>query len=286
MGIDTHRIHSLLSNVPDIQKLMSIIAYKKLSPQLFIKLRAALRIFFEHPLLLQELHRLGLSEEDSSAILHLYNHLGQMLKDDEDFGEDMDFIRDGYNGRIDELRKIAYHSDELLLQYQQELSTTTGVANVKLKYVMNQGYFIEITNKDIAPFERNLEGQATNPKFAVVRRNTLKGAQRYVSEYLEQVQGQILEAKDELIAMEFSFLEQTRAKIALITKELTRFAEWIAWLDVYTSYALLSHEHGYTQPELSPTYRLDIVEGRHPVIEAFLPRDQQFIPNDLGMYEE
>lgn len=288
LGIDTHKIHSLLHNVADIQKLISSISYKKLHPQLFVRLRATLRIFWDTPLLFAELTRLGLSEHDASAVQHLYNHLGQVLKDDADFGDDMNFIRDGYNERIDELRKIAYHSDELLMQYQQELSTTTGVNNVKLKYVMNQGYFIEITNKDILVFERNLE-QANphgDPKYNVVRRNTLKGAQRYVSEYLEQVQSQILEAKDELIAMEFSFLEQARAKIALIIKELHAFAETIAWLDVYSSYALLAKEKNYCKPELLLTNRLAIQEGRHPVIEEFLPRDQQFIPNDLGMNQE
>ena len=121
-GLDTHRIHSILNTVSDIPKLMTMILYKKLTPSLFIKLRATLRIFFEHSLLMKELTRLGLSDEDKNAVQHIYNHLQQLLKNDEDYREDIDFIRDGYQEHIDELRKIAYHSDELLLQYQQELS--------------------------------------------------------------------------------------------------------------------------------------------------------------------
>jgi len=84
------------------------------------------------------------------------NFLNQLLKDDNEYKEDIDFIRDGYNAEIDNLRQIAYHSDELLLAYQQELCQVTGITNVKLKFIMNQGYFIEITNKDIAIFEKKM----------------------------------------------------------------------------------------------------------------------------------
>lgn len=137
-GIDTHRIHAILNNVSDIPKLMTTILYKKLTPNVFIRLRSTLRIFFENSLLFKELSRLGLRDEDATAAQHVCNHLQQLLKNDEDFSEDMDFVRDGYHEKIDELRKIAYHSDELLMQYQKELSELSRVNNVKLKYVMNQ----------------------------------------------------------------------------------------------------------------------------------------------------
>ena len=183
-GGDTHKIHAILAWVSDIQKLLSTLVYKKLNPQVFIRLRATLRIFFDSAFLCVELTRLGLSDVLFSQVQHIYNHLQQLLKDDNDFQEDMNFIRDGYHTDIDDLRKIAYHSDEMLMHYQQELSIRSGVTNVKLKYVMNQGYFIEITNKDVEVFERKLtdvlRGELENDaaeKYTVVRRNTLKGAQ-------------------------------------------------------------------------------------------------------------
>jgi DNA mismatch repair protein MutS len=137
-SIDTHKIHAALNTVSDLPKLMTTILYKKLTPSTFIKLRATLRIFFEQTMLMKELIRLGLRDEDMSAVQHVFNHLQQLLKNDEDFHEDIDFVRDGFNDKVDELRKIAYHSDELLLQYQKELAEISGVNNVKLKYVMNQ----------------------------------------------------------------------------------------------------------------------------------------------------
>jgi DNA mismatch repair protein MutS len=138
VGVDTHKISAALATVTDIQKVMSTLLYKKLSPNVYIKLRATLRIFFDSAFLCKELTRLGLSDEHFTQVQHLYNHLQQLLKDDNDFQEDMNFIRDGYHADIDELRKVAYHSDELLMHYQQELSLRSGINTVKLKYVMNQ----------------------------------------------------------------------------------------------------------------------------------------------------
>ena len=97
----------------------------------------------------------------------------QLLKNDEEYKDDIDYIRDGYNEKIDELRKIAYHSDELLLQYQQELAQAAGIPNVKVKYVLNQGYFLEVTNKDIENFEKKISKDG-DEKFSLIRRNTLK----------------------------------------------------------------------------------------------------------------
>ena len=69
---------------------------------------------------------------------HLYNYLEQLLKNDDEFHDDIDFIRDGYHTQIDEMRTIADHSDEVLLQYQQELARIANIPNVKVKFVLNQ----------------------------------------------------------------------------------------------------------------------------------------------------
>jgi len=280
------RIHHLLANVRDIPKLVTTILYKKLLPNTFIKLRATLRIFFEHSFLLDELKILWLSETSQNYIQNLYNYLEQLLKNDEDYKDDIDYIRDGYNEKIDELRKIAYHSDDLLLQYQQALAQAAGIPNVKVKFVLNQGYFLEVTNKDIESFETKLSNsefkiQNSEWKFDIVRRNTLKWGQRYSSPYLEHLETKILEAKSELSTMEREFLQQAKSKITNGIKELHEFAERISRLDLFVAQALLVHEKKFTKPVFVQNDTLHIIEGKHPVIEEFLPRDQQFIPNDL-----
>ncbi len=93
-------------------------------------------------------------------------------------------------------------------------------------------------------------------------------------------------AKNELRQMEGELLEQAKAKIANGTKELHEFAERVSRLDLFVSQALLAHEKKYTKPLFVKNEALKIIEGRHPVIEEFLPRDQQFIPNDLKLNSE
>lgn len=282
------RIHQLLSTVRDIPKLISILLYKKLLPSTFIKLRATLKIFFENKFLLEELTHVWLNEDTKWHVQYLYNHLEQILKNDDEYKDDIDFIRDGYQDKIDELRKIAYHSDDLLMQYQQELAQTAGIPNVKVKYVLNQWYFLEVTNKDIENFETKLSrmDKKWDGKFDMIRRNTLKWGQRYSSPYLENLQINILKAKDDLRTLEFTLLQQAQQKIAEWTSQLNDFAQRIAWLDLFVSQALLAKEKHFVKPEFIPGESLTIVEWRHPVIEKYLPLDQQFIPNDLSLNGE
>lgn len=284
----TQRIHHLLRLVRDIPKLVSLLTYKKLLPSTCIKLRATLRIFFEQSFLLEELHYMWLTDTTHSFLQHLYNYLEQLLKNDDEFHEDMDFIRDGYTPQIDEMRTIAYHSDELLLQYQQELARIANIPNVKVKFVLNQWYFLEVTNKDIDTFERALAHVHDDPlgKFNVSRRNTLKGGQRYSSPYLENLQVRILQAKDDLRVLEFTLLKQAQQKIITWSKELYVFAECISWLDVCVSQALLAQEKHFTQPIFVENEGIHIIQGRHPVIENYLPNNQQFIPNDLVLHDK
>ncbi len=299
----TKRIRQLLSHVRDIPKLVSSILYKKTLPNTFIKLRATLRIIFGNSFLLEELTALWLSDESRWSVQHLFNHLEQILKNDDEYHDDIDFIRDGYQDQIDELRKIAYHSDDLLMQYQQELAQIAWIPTVKARFIINQWYFLEVTNKDIEMFEKKMEERLKmenwglrfenwglrvengvwKERYSIVRRNTLKWGQRYSSPYLENLETDILKAKDNLRTLEFQLLHQAQQKISEGIQWLHELAEKIARLDLFVSQALLSQEKHFSKPEFIPWSRLTIVEWRHPVIEKYLPLDQQFIPNDLQL---
>ena len=107
-----------------------------------------------------------------------------------------------------------------------------------------------------------------------------------MSPYLDTIQSQVLSAKDDLVSREFLLLQDAKEKISQISKSLTAFAECIAWLDIYTSHALLAKEKNFSKPEFTNNSQLSIIDGRHLVIEEFLPRDLQFIPNDLKMLDD
>jgi DNA mismatch repair protein MutS len=188
----------------------------------------------------QELITLGMSEEEKTQLFQLWELLQKALKADEEIKLDMDYISDGYHEEVDRLRTIAYHSDELLLDYQQFLVRATKITNVKLKFIMNQGYFIEVTQKDMPAFERALPPTATDAKLQLSRRQTLKDNQRYLSPYLEEIQQAILSSKDELIKVEFSLLERLAQQVSTISGTLATLAQKIAELDVYGSHALFA----------------------------------------------
>lgn len=150
-------------------------------------------------LMLEELKKLGLENQEIQDGIEVFELLKKALKPEEELLGEHDYIAEGYSEKIDKLRKIAYHSDETLLQYQQDLVEATGITNIKLKFIMNQGYFLELTRKDSEAFEGFLKNQSLEEfspeqqaKWNIVRRQTLKGSQRYTSPYLDELEGHIL----------------------------------------------------------------------------------------------
>jgi DNA mismatch repair protein MutS len=225
-----------------------------------------------------ELEKLWLASWSLSACEAFYGYLTNLLKD-EWLNDDIDYVRDGYSSEIDELRRIAYHSDSLLLAYQQELVQATGVQNIKVKYITNQWYTLEVTPKDVDVFEATRI--VWDPKRDIIRRQTLKTGQRYTTLYLDELQNKVLSAQFQLRSREQALIEEAKQMLISIVHELGELAEYIAWLDVYTSHALFAIEKKYVKPELLRDGELCVVNGRHPVIEEYLPHDQDFIPNDL-----
>ena len=277
----------------DIQKLTSSIFYKKLNPIHFLKLRSTLDLFFwwndESKILLKELKLLWLQEDEEKKLKYLHDTLKKMLKSDKEVMDWEYFIADSWNSEVDELRKIAFHSDDLLMQYQQFLVQESGVQNVKMKFVMNQWYFIELTNKDAIQFEEKLwiwNWESDDERLKLYRRNTLKWNQRYSSTYLEKLQENIITAREKLTKLENSLLREMWVIIADNNMEISSFAQKVAELDVFCSHAVFASENRYIQPEMNKKNLIEIIWWRHPVIESYLPLDQQFIPNDLSIWEK
>ena len=276
----------------DLQKLTSSILYKKLSPIPFLKLRTTLNVFFwdneECKIMLNELKFLWLSEEEERQLIELNDSLKKMLKSDEEVINSEYFIADWWNQEADRLKDIAFHSGDLLMQYQQFLVQQSWVQNVKLKFIMNQWYFIELTNKDSVIFEKNLKIWLWNnedERLNLYRRNTLKDNQRYSSLYLERLQEDILTARDQLSKLENNLLKQMWEIIANKNDIISSFAHKVSELDVFCSHAIFAFEHKYVQPEINQNNYIEIIWWRHPVIEAYLPIDEQFIPNDLKIWD-
>lgn len=277
----------------DIVRLISVILYRKLNPVPFVKLRTSLGLFLDErgwlfEVFQEELALLGLSENDRSQLYDLFKLLDKAIKSNEEIMWDIWYITDWYDEVIDQLRKVAFHSDENLMEYQQFLVKTSGINNIKLKNVLNEGFFVEITQKDAPAFKKSLEqNQALSPeKLTLYHRKTLKDNLRFTTPYLENLANTILSAQGKLQAQEMRVLQDLKEEINQISKSLFNFANILAQLDVFCSHAEFTKEKGYVKPEFVDGGNIEIKNARHWVIEEFLPKEMQFIPNDLVMDDE
>ena len=213
-------------------------------------------------------------------LITLHTLLEEAIKPDDELGNNVDeYIRISYDPTVDELRKLVHHADQILLQYHQQLINHLDTNEVKIIFVSNQWYMIEVTPKNINLIEsRKVEG---DEYFDFERRQTLKTGQRYSTPYLDQLQIELLGAKDKLAKQEFLILKDLQAQITSEYHHLAQLAEAVAYLDVYTSMGIFAKQHQYCQPTITSTSWCDILQGRHPVIEAQLGVMDSFIPNDL-----
>ena len=304
-------LHGVLRQMVDMPKIIATLLYKKNTPTTYWKLRYALSLIVTDWkkdadgdttiiwtwAVFAALWEWLVASDSLQTAKDFLQYLHSLLKY-EWLNDDIDYIQDWYDAQIDELRKIAYHSDGLLIAYQQELVQATGIANIKVKYISNQWYVLEVTPKDVDAFES--QSIKWDEKREMIRRQTLKTGQRYTSVYLDELQRKVLSAQFQLRSREQELLEEAKAKLLSTMAAFQEIADWIARLDVYTSHALFVKENKYIKPDMidlkqskseSGTIKTTageffIEDGRHPVIEAFLPHDQEFIPNDLFASKE
>ncbi|MCI6644058.1 MAG: DNA mismatch repair protein MutS, partial [Bacteroidales bacterium] len=179
-------------------------------------------------------------------------------------------IAEGISEELDQLRRISRHGKAYLQEIQQRESERTGIPSLKVAYNNVFGYYIEVRNtyKDRVPAEW-------------VRKQTLVGAERYITQELKEYEEKILGAEDRILALEsqlFSHLVQTTAQHI---SDLQENATLLAILDALHSLATIAKERHYVRPVVDESLTLDIRQGRHPVIETLLPPGEAYIPNDV-----
>ena len=187
---------------------------------------------------------------------------------------DGETIAGGMDATLDELRAIAAGGKDAIAQLQAQERTRTGIGSLKVGYNRVFGYYIEITNanKDLVPADYQ-------------RRQTLTGAERYVTPALKEFEEKVLHATERTELLERQLFEALRAEVAADIGRLQGVATALAQLDVLASLADVAAREGYVRPEVGDDFALEITAGRHPVVERMMPRDQ-FIPNDVALTAE
>ena len=186
-----------------------------------------------------------------------------------------DVIGSGVSEELDELRKIAHGGKQYLLEMQQQQSELTGIPSLKISYNNVFGYYLEVRNayKDKVP-----------PEW--IRKQTLVGAERYITPELKEYEEKILGAEERIYALEVKLygdlVAQVQAQIATIQAD----ARLLARLDVLAGFAELAADRHYCRPQMTGSLELDIKAGRHPVIETLMKPGEEYVPNDIHLDEK
>ena len=184
-------------------------------------------------------------------------------------------IADGVDAELDDLRRIALHGKDYLQQLQQREREATGISSLKLGYNNVFGYYIEVSNthKDKVPEEW-------------IRKQTLTNAERYITEELKEYEEKILGAEGRMIEIEQRIYGALIGSIASSLQPLLRNAALVARIDCLQSFATLARQRRYVRPTLDDGSRIEIKQGRHPVLETLMPVGEEYIPNDIMLDDD
>ena len=268
-----------ISLIGDIERIASRIASLRVLPREFIQLKNSLAALETLKSLLEStdcdvMHTVAAKID---TLEQLRTRLEQTLYPDPATNQIQKggIIADGVDAELDDLRRIATHGKDVLNIIQQREIETTGISSLKIGYNNVFGYYIEVrnTHKDKVPEDW-------------VRKQTLTGAERYITAELKEYEEKILGAEERIIEIEQRIYGELIAYVSGHLKPLLADAHTVAILDCLHSFAVTAVEHRYVRPELDDGHRIEIREGRHPVIETLLPAGEEYIPNDVMLDRE
>jgi len=267
---ELEQIVRLLDGVCDIERIIARVSLGRVGPRDLANLSRCLASL---PALLGKLSRLGDVAPELGAMAPFCAQRGEYLagaiqSDPAPHLREGGVIAKGFDPELDRLRQIGTKSREWLAQYQARLAAESGIASLKVGFNKIFGYYIEVTD-------------AHRPKVPAAwsRKQTVKNAERYITEELKTFETEALGAQDRAIALEQQLFERIRQELMIHVNAFGELAQGLARLDVLSSLAALSRARRYCRPVITEDRTLEIIDGRHPVLEQQL--GSEFVANDL-----
>ena len=270
-------LRELLGEVYDVERLAGRARLGVATPRDLSALRASLAKLPELARLCAaaldgRIDRPELLEPAKDLLADVHADLAQSLVDDPPAQiKDGGFIRRGHSAELDELCDIASGGKEKILAIEQRERDRTGIASLKIKYNRVFGYYLEVTRSNLK-----------NVPADYIRKQTLAGAERFVTPELAEYEAKVLGADERRVALELQLLSDVRARVAEKVPRLLTAASRIAALDVLCALADVAHRNGYARPELGADGVLAIEDGRHAVVEQLAAKGA-FVPNDVRL---
>ncbi|MGZ8216628.1 DNA mismatch repair protein MutS [Methylomagnum sp.] len=269
-------VRELLRTVGDIERIASRIALKSARPRDLATLRLSLAGLPAIHAALNNLEapRLIALREKIREQPDLLDLLQRAIIDNPPMLiRDGGVIAEGYHSELDSLRDLSQNTERFLVELEQRERQRTGIATLKVNFNRVQGFFIELS--------RN---HAEKVPVDYVRRQTLKGVERYITPELKTFEDKVLGARERALAFEKALYDGLLDELGTYLNDLRLCADGLAELDVLANLAERADRRGYVAPVLSETPGIKIVAGRHPVVESVLA--EPFVPNDLEMSPE
>lgn len=184
-------------------------------------------------------------------------------------------IRKGYNQDLDDLYTLSKGGKQWISDLEAKEKERTGIKGLKIGYNKVFGFYIEIS-KSFLPQVKD--------EFGYIRKQTLTTGERYITQELKEKEDLILNAEDKIVKLEYEIFQSIRAEIKKYTEQIQQLAEIISTIDVLHSFADVAVANGYVRPIFNSNRNIEIIEGRHPVLEKITT--EAYVPNDLKMGKE
>jgi DNA mismatch repair protein MutS len=267
------RLRASLKEVADLERLTGRLNMNSASPR---DLNALQRSLDQVPQI-----RLALAESESSLLQVLHESMDELpliralieqgIADDPPVKlSDGGAIRDGYASELDELRSISRNAKQTIASLEARERARSGIGSLRIRYNNVFGYFLEVSKANAARVPANYE-----------RRQTLANAERYTTPELKEWETKVLGAEDRISQLETEIFNEICVQVSAETKRIQATARALSSLDALASLAEAAVRRRYVRPVMHDGDEIEIVQGRHPVIEA--ASREQFIPNDLYM---
>ena len=275
---DLSRLQAMIGDIGDLERIISRAAAGKIVPREVMQLRRGLG---QTKPITDLCRRQGIAALDDMIsrmgdCAELLDYLGRTMHPETAaaLGKG-DVIAPGVNEELDELRKIARHGKDYLLEVQQREIERTGISSLKIGFNNVFGYYLEVrnTHKDSVPAEW-------------IRKQTLVNAERYITEELKEYEQKILGAEERIYALEAQIYSELVRKIQENISLVQNNCRILARLDVLSGFAELAVSNRYCRPQMNDSKVVDIKQGRHPVIETMMQAGEEFVPNDIYLDNE
>lgn len=265
---------NVLTNIYDIGRITNRISLNTAVPRDMVALKNSLLALPELNYLLSKTKSPMLSELNKKfdILSDIAGLLSSSINDEVPVNlRDGNVIKEGYNGELDELRRISRDGKAWILGTEAEERERTGIKNLKISYNKVFGYYIEVTksNSDMVPDY-------------YIRKQTLVNAERYITPKLKEMEDKVLGATQRIAELEVRLFDEIRQKIGGEIDRLKKVCDIIATVDAIQSLAQTAFKLGYVMPEVTEKDGITIKDGRHPVVERTL-KTGIFVPNDTEM---